>query len=436
MKKAISIFLAVVMVLALVACGNSAAPNAPAATNNGSETAGTDSDTIKIGYVSDLTGATALWGTAGQYGAELAVKDINEAGGVLGGKMLELVPMDGKGEAADSVSAFKKLVDEHHIVASIGTNFSSCNIPMASVADEVKVPIIGTAASNELVTVDENGNLHPYSFRMCFIDSYLGTVIGNYAVDKLGVKNAALFTIAGNTNSESVGSFIRDAINAKGANIVADEQCQEGDVDFRAQLTNIKAKNPDISFFVMNDYAKNATFAKQAREMGIECTLMGHDGWDSAQLASEAQGALEGCLYVSRIGFNSPDAKAFGERVAKEYGINHYRYHTACPPDAAFTAADLLGVYMAPELPFWGTVAEEGEEGYDERERDFLFQEGFRILREYGHHPSFLWLSLGNELWGSKDVLNRMMRAYREAVQERYRFFSFGDAMLLERSAK
>lgn len=101
--------------------------------------------------------------------------------------------------------------------------------------------------------------------------------------------------------------------------------------------------------------------------------------------------------------------------IAKEYGINHYRYHTACPPDAAFTAADLLGVYMAPELPFWGTVAEEGEEGYDERERDFLFQEGFRILREYGHHPSFLWLSLGNELWGSKDVLNRMMRAYREA---------------------
>lgn len=101
--------------------------------------------------------------------------------------------------------------------------------------------------------------------------------------------------------------------------------------------------------------------------------------------------------------------------IAKEYGINHYRYHTACPPDAAFTAADLLGVYMAPELPFWGTVAEEGEEGYDERERDFLFQEGFRILHEYGHHPSFLWLSLGNELWGSKDVLNRMMRAYREA---------------------
>ena len=193
---------------------------------------------------------------------------------------------------------------------------------MASVADEVKVPIIGTAASNELVTVDENGNLHPYSFRMCFIDSYLGTVIGNYAVDKLGVKNAALFTIAGNTNSESVGSFIRDAINAKGANIVADEQCQEGDVDFRAQLTNIKAKNPDIIFVVMNDYAKNATFAKQAREMGHRVHSHGSRRLGTPLSSPARHRALWKAACMFRIGFNSPDAKAFGERVAKEYGIS------------------------------------------------------------------------------------------------------------------
>ncbi len=128
------------------------------------------------------------------------------------------------------------------------------------------------------------------------------------------------------------------------------------------------------------------------------------------------RGKVDNLLYP-KTGYTPTDVASWMTilGIAKEYGINHYRYHTACPPDAAFTAADLLGVYMAPELPFWGTVTEEGEEGYDERERDFLFQEGFRILREYGHHPSFLWLSLGNELWGSKDVLNRMMRAYREA---------------------
>ena len=127
--------------------------------------------------------------------------------------------------------------------------------------------------------------------------------------------------MAGNTNSESVGQFLRDAFTAKGGTIVADEQCQDGDVDFRAQLANIGAKNPDIVFVIMNDYAKNATFAKQAREMGIDCMLMGHDGWDSAQLAGEAEGALENCLYVSRIGFSTPEAKAFGEEVAKTYNI-------------------------------------------------------------------------------------------------------------------
>lgn len=102
MKKIFSLLLTLTMVLSLAACGgNSAAPSTSGSdsSNTGSDTA-SDSDTIKIGYVSDLTGATALWGTAGQYGAELAIKQVNENGGVLDGKMLELVPMDGKGEPA------------------------------------------------------------------------------------------------------------------------------------------------------------------------------------------------------------------------------------------------------------------------------------------------------------------------------------------------
>ncbi|MFR6693797.1 MAG: ABC transporter substrate-binding protein [Dysosmobacter sp.] len=101
--------LTLTMVLSLAACGdNSSTPSTPG--EDGTQSDAANSDTIKIGYVSDLTGATALWGTAGQYGAELAIKQVNENGGVLDGKMLELVPMDGKGEPADSVSAFKNLV--------------------------------------------------------------------------------------------------------------------------------------------------------------------------------------------------------------------------------------------------------------------------------------------------------------------------------------
>lgn len=302
MKKALSLLLMFVLIASLAT------------------TAFAADDTIKIGYIGDLSQSTALWGNAGKYGALEAIEEINAAGGVLGGKMLELVPMDGKGDSADSVNALRKLITDNGIVAEIGTNFSSCNIPMASVADELKVPIIGTAASNELVTIDENGNLHPYSFRMCFLDAYIGTVVGTYATRDLGFTKAALFTINGDTNSEAVGQFIEDAFIANGGEFVAKEQCQAGDREFRAQLAKIKKADPEIIFVVMNDYAMNATFAKQAREMDIQCMLMGHDGWDSDQLAEEAQGALDGCQFVSRIGFAMPEANDFADKIVAKYG--------------------------------------------------------------------------------------------------------------------
>lgn len=96
-------------------------------------------------------------------------------------------------------------------------------------------------------------------------------------------------------------------------------------------------------------------------------------------------------------------------RAAKAHGINHYRFHTCCPPDAAFRAADQLGIYLEPELPFWGTVEEEltGAQQY-------LVDEGFRILDSFANHPSFFAMSLGNELWGSKERLNAILGGYKQ----------------------
>lgn len=99
--------------------------------------------------------------------------------------------------------------------------------------------------------------------------------------------------------------------------------------------------------------------------------------------------------------------------ISKSYGINHYRFHTCCPPEAAFTAADMLGIYMEPELPFWGTVTEEGDERHNEQEQQYLIREGYAMLDAYGNHPSFVMMSLGNELWGSKDKLNSILKAYK-----------------------
>ncbi len=101
-------------------------------------------------------------------------------------------------------------------------------------------------------------------------------------------------------------------------------------------------------------------------------------------------------------------------KTAKDYGINHYRFHTCCPPEAAFEAADILGVYMQPELPFWGTIPDEFGE-----EHNYLRDEGFRILREYGHHPSFVMMSMGNELWGSKERLNELLAGYKKVAPDK-----------------
>ena len=102
--------------------------------------------------------------------------------------------------------------------------------------------------------------------------------------------------------------------------------------------------------------------------------------------------------------------------IAKEYGVNHYRFHTCCPPDAAFEAADLLGIYMEPELPFWGTVPEEsGEDKQEGSQWEYLLSEGLRMLETFGNHPSFCMMSMGNELWGSKKRIGKAIQIFRKA---------------------
>ncbi len=101
-------------------------------------------------------------------------------------------------------------------------------------------------------------------------------------------------------------------------------------------------------------------------------------------------------------------------KTARDYGVNHYRFHTCCPPDAAFTAADRLGIYMEPELPFWGTIHGTDDPECNAAEQAYLIHEGYRILREFGHHPSFVMMSLGNELWGSAERLGEILSGFRE----------------------
>jgi len=96
-------------------------------------------------------------------------------------------------------------------------------------------------------------------------------------------------------------------------------------------------------------------------------------------------------------------------QICKGYGINHLRFHSWCPPEAAFLAADIEGVYLQPELPFWGDFKKD-----DRRLMTFLHKEGQHIIRQYGHHPSFVMMALGNELWGDVPSMQRFIETFRK----------------------
>lgn len=328
LKKVLSALLALSLVASLAGCsggetGSAAGAAASTAASDAGSAAGGASgpsgEPIRIGYVSALSGDSALWGQAGLNGMKLAVEDVNAAGGVLG-RPIEVVGYDGQGQPLDSVNALNKLIDESKVVAVVGTNFSSCNIAMAPVADSKKIPLVATAASSPSVTVDEQGKLHPYSFRIGFTDPFQGRVLGSYVYDKLGFKKAAIITDIGDNYSTGITQYLTKEFTAKGGTIVAKEEARSGDNDFRAQLSKIKSANPDV-LFIPWIYKDVALITKQARELGITCQFVGADGWDSQDLPKLAGTAIDNSYYCSRPGFNTREAIEYGERYKKVYNI-------------------------------------------------------------------------------------------------------------------
>ncbi|MBO6064303.1 MAG: beta-glycosidase, partial [Bacteroidales bacterium] len=164
-----------------------------------------------------------------------------------------------------------------------------------------------------------------------------------------------------------------------------------------------------IEFGPMEDFSEKLPVAEMPRLEAVDGRFMagGHPVF--------LRGKHDACVFP--LTGHTPMDRASWIRYfqrCKEYGINHVRFHSWCPPEAAFSAADELGIYLQPELPFWGTL--EGEELLS-----FLRKEGLNIVRTYGHHPSFAMFSLGNELWGEKSVMQEMVDTFRaEAPQILY----------------
>ena len=231
------------------------------------------SNDITIGGIFPLSGAVAVYGVECKKGIDLAIEEINAAGGVMG-KNLVLISEDDEGNPDKTVNAFTKLVTKNKVKMVIGSLTSGCTKAITTRAQASKVIQIAPAATAADIT--DAGN---YIFRTCFIDPFQGTVGGKFSAENLGCKKAAILYDIGNDYSVGLTDNFVAAFEKAGGKVVAKESYATNDKDFNAQITKIKNANPDV-VYLPDYYGTVALIAKQLRAQGINTPIVGADGWD------------------------------------------------------------------------------------------------------------------------------------------------------------
>jgi branched-chain amino acid transport system substrate-binding protein len=272
-------------------------------------------DTIKVGEFASLTGKEATFGQASHQGVVAAIEQVNAAGGVLGRK-LELLTEDDQSKPGEAATIVKKLISRDKVVAILGEITSSRTLEAAPIAQRAKIPLISPGATAPEVTTKGD-----YIFRACFIDPFAGTIMAKFAFDSLKVRRAAILSSVSSAQSVGLAKFFRERFTADGGQIVLEQKFSEGDKDFHAQLTAIRAANVD-GIFAPAYYTEAALICKQARELGINVPLIGTDGWESAELVSIGGKAVEGCYIGTHYSpeNQSPAVVAFNDRFKKRWG--------------------------------------------------------------------------------------------------------------------
>jgi branched-chain amino acid transport system substrate-binding protein len=272
-------------------------------------------DGIVVGHVASMTGDTATFGRSADQGIRMAVDEINAAGGVLG-KPIVVVTEDDRSVTEEARTAAQKLIQRDQVKALLGEVASSRSLAAAPEAQRAKVPMISPGSTNPKVT--EVGD---YVFRACFIDPFQGAVMAQFAANELKAKRLAILFDFKQDYSVGLAEFFRDTVKKNGGEIVADERYTSGDIEFRAQLTTIRAAKPD-AIFVPGYYTELGLIAKQARELGIDVPLLGGDGWDSEKTLEIGGDAVNGYFFSTHYAADSdnPRVQEFVKRFTEKYG--------------------------------------------------------------------------------------------------------------------
>ncbi len=307
MKKKVAIFLVFVLTISLILVG--CAPK---------ETAGPApaDDVIRIGVFEPITGDNAAGGELEVEGAKLA----NELYPTVLGKKVELVVVDNKSDKVEAANAASLLVDKEKVVAIIGSWGSSLSMAAGDIVKNAQIPAVAASATNPLVTLGND-----YYFRVCFLDPFQGTVMANYAYNKLGAKKVAIIQEVSNDYAVGLAKFFTDSfveLTGDKDAIVAVSNYNTRDNDFSAQLQNIAAKNPDV-IFAPGNFTESALIIKQARQQGIQIPFIGGDTWETPEFLEIGGEEVEGAVFSTFFTSETPitaESEIFLREYRAKYG--------------------------------------------------------------------------------------------------------------------
>jgi branched-chain amino acid transport system substrate-binding protein len=304
---------------------------------------GESKPSVKIGLNTELTGEMPAVGASSKNAAELFVSQVNAAGGVKVGE--ETVPIDlivgDNGAKADQAAAVaQRLISQDNVLAMIGPDASACAIPAADIAEAAKVAMISPWSTNPKTTLDPTtGKPKSYVFRACFIDTFQAGVLAKFVLNNLKAKTAAVLYDSTSEAPNGQATLFKETFEKNGGQIVGFETYTTGDKDFSAQLTKIKAANPEV-IFLPAYYNDVPLIAQQARRLGITAQFVGSDAWSSPELIKLGGADIEGSFFCNHYSTQiaTPIAQKFMSDYQAKYG--------QAPDDVAALTYDAFGLLI------------------------------------------------------------------------------------------
>lgn len=281
----------------------------------GSSAIAQNSEPIVVGHYASMTGSEATFGVSTDNGIKLAVEEINAAGGIKG-RQIKLITYDNQGKAQEAATVVTRLITQDKVVAILGEVASSRSIAGGQIAQRYGVPMISPSSTNPTVT-----EIGEFISRICYTDDLQGKAAAKFAFENLKVKNAAVLFNRQQAYSKGLAEEFKKAFSKMGGKITEEQSYGDGDADYSAQIGAIRNSKPDV-IFIPGYYTDAANIAIQMRKAGVTASLIGGDGWDSAELGKIGGAAVEGAYFCNHYApdQNSPEVADFVKKYKAKHG--------------------------------------------------------------------------------------------------------------------